>query len=301
MHAEGKGNWLAKEKLPQWLRGIAVRKTLIFCVNGAHRSGNGAIMLLCASVANFSPENAMVYLARCRQISGMDQRCAHNHGRERGKEKVDLATWFVNGGPWTFYAPFLTASAPRAPPLLIFCCFPSSPPGRFSSLPRLRPLVARPVAAQLPVPAPASPCAGGLDVCQEAGASANVETTATISFSPTQPRSFSKAPVGVATPPPSPPCPDHACPLSMARPQKKPQRRHSSGAFLSAPVLPLFLLLSDIPSQQPIHCQLPRKCTTEEFIVQVEKELARAPDRRAEEMILMDRVRYVNLPTHDRD
>ena len=174
MHAEGKGNWLAKEKLPQWLRGIAVRKTLIFCVNGAHRSGNGAIMLLCASVANFSPENAMVYLARCRQISGMDQRCAHNHGRERGKEKVDLATWFVNGGPWTFYAPFLTASAPRAPPLLIFCCFPSSPPGRFSSLPRLRPLVARPVAAQLPVPAPACPCAGGLQVCREAGNDANV-------------------------------------------------------------------------------------------------------------------------------
>ena len=234
MHAEGKGNWLAKEKLPQWLRGIAVRKTLIFCVNGAHRSGNGAIMLLCASVANFSPENAMVYLARCRQISGMDQRCAHNHGRERGKEKVDLATWFVNGGPWTFYAPFLTASAPRAPPLLIFCCFPSSPPGRFSSLPRLRPLVARPVAAQLPVPAPASPCAGGLDVCREAGNDANVQTKATISFSPTQPKPFSKTPVGVAYPP----GPLRPVPTTPVPSQWPAHRKNLNAATAPAPSCP---------------------------------------------------------------
>ena len=189
---DGSGDWRAEYYLPVWLRGIAKRKTLIFCVNGAHRSGNGAIMLLCASVANLSPQEAMGYLAQCRQISGPKQRLARNHSREHSEVNVDLATWLLKGGPWTFYAPFLTASAPRAPPLFIFCCFPSSPPGRFSSLPRLRLLVARPVAAQLPVPATASPCAGGLKVCRQAGGEAGVHTKATISFSPLQAQSLLK-------------------------------------------------------------------------------------------------------------
>ena len=110
-------------------------------------------------------------------------------------------------------------------------------------------------------------------------------------FPPPSPDPSQRRQSVLLTPPPSPPCPDHACPLSMARPQKKPQSRHSSGAFLSAPVLPLSFFFGIFHSQQPIHCQLPGMREREEFIEQVATELARAPDRRAEEMILMDRVR----------
>ena len=202
-------------------------------------------MLLCAAVANLSPEDAMVYLAHCRQISGLDQRRAGKRGGERGQ--VDLATWFQKGGPWTFYAPFLTASAPRAPPLFIFCCFPSSPRGRFCSLPRLWLLVARPVAAQHPVSATASPCAGGLDVCRRAGSKAGEHTKATISFSPTKLRAFSRTPVGVANPPAlSALSRPRLSPLNdppTEKTSKPPQLRRLPVRPRSSP----FLLLWDIP------------------------------------------------------
>ena len=72
-----------------------------------------------------------------------------------------------------------------------FHCFPPTLPGRVSRLSRLRPPVTSPVSAKLPVPAPASPSAGGLEVCRQTGQTANVHTDATISSSPTHPKPFS--------------------------------------------------------------------------------------------------------------
>ena len=96
--------------LKEMLRHIKNKKSLIFCNQGVHRSGNGACMLMCAANPNLQPCEAMLHLSRMRSISGLRQRDAYGN-------KASLYDWFTHGGPWAPRATFLTASPPPFPPL----------------------------------------------------------------------------------------------------------------------------------------------------------------------------------------
>ena len=94
------------------LRQIKHKKSLIFCNQGVHRSGNGACMLLCAANPQLEPGQAIYHLYQMRCISGLQQREAY-------KNVPALIKWFKNGGPWALQATFL----PTSPP------YPFPPPG----------------------------------------------------------------------------------------------------------------------------------------------------------------------------
>ena len=98
----------------------------------------------------------------------------------RARRAMDFPSAVSHGYPPTPHRPYN------------FHCFPPTLPGRVSRLSRLRPPVTSPVSAKLPVPAPASPSAGGLEVCRQAGRDAAVQTQATSSLPPlTHPKPFS--------------------------------------------------------------------------------------------------------------
>ena len=107
----GGGGVSGGKELPSWLRVIALKKTLIFCVNGAHRSGNRACMIMCATVPDLAPASAMRYLTAMRSMSRAKER------KCRREDMADLSAWFELGGLWTSRAPFLTATPHPAPPL----------------------------------------------------------------------------------------------------------------------------------------------------------------------------------------
>ena len=87
-------------------------KTLLFCVNGVHRSGNVSCMIMCAVDPALTPNRAMEHLQKVRCISGPKERQSH-----KPEKMLDLSEWFDNGGPWTSRAPFLTAGPFLATPL----------------------------------------------------------------------------------------------------------------------------------------------------------------------------------------
>ena len=172
--------------LEELLRHIKKQKSLIFCNQGVHRSGNGACMLMCAAYPDLTPCQAMLHLSQMRSISSLQQRGAY-------KRVPALMKWFDNGGPLALQATFLTTSPhPPLPPPQRLCnllCFPPR-----LRPPRLRPPVARPVSPKPPGPAPTSLSAGGLEVCRRAGndshpMSATIQ--ATIFSPPTHPKPFS--------------------------------------------------------------------------------------------------------------
>ena len=78
--------------LKELLRHIKKQKSLIFCNQGVHRSGNGACMLMCAAYPDLTPCQAMLHLYKMRSISGLNQRGAHRNA-------AALIDWFDNGGP----------------------------------------------------------------------------------------------------------------------------------------------------------------------------------------------------------
>ena len=88
------------------------RKTLVFCVQGVHRSGNVACMIMCAADKTLTPDRAMKHLQKVRCISGPKERQSH-----KPEKMLDLSEWFDIGGPWTSRAPFLAAGPLLATPL----------------------------------------------------------------------------------------------------------------------------------------------------------------------------------------
>ena len=110
----------------EWfLLGAKTRKTLLFCVNGVHRSGNVACMIMCSVNNKLEPNRAMDHLQNVRCISGPKERQPQNPYTH-----VSLGEWFDNGGPWTSRAPFLAAGPLLATPSN-FLCFPPTPTGPF--------------------------------------------------------------------------------------------------------------------------------------------------------------------------
>ena len=95
--------------LKELLRNIKKQKSLIFCNQGVHRSGNGACMLLCAAIPQLEPGQAIYHLYQMRCISGLQQREAY-------KNVPALIKWFKNGGPWALQATFLPTSPLPPPP-----------------------------------------------------------------------------------------------------------------------------------------------------------------------------------------
>ena len=106
------------------LQRATTRKTLLFCVNGVHRSGNVSCMIMCAVDKTLTPNKAMDHLQKVRCISGPNERLPNR------PNMLGLSEWFDNGGPWTSRAPFLTAGPFLQRPSN-FLCFPPTPTGPF--------------------------------------------------------------------------------------------------------------------------------------------------------------------------
>ena len=112
--------------MEELLQRAKTRKTLVFCVNGVHRSGNVSCMIMCAVDQTLTPNRAMEHLQKVRCISGPNERLSH-----RPQHMLGLSEWFDNGGPWTSRAPFLTAGPFFLQRPSNFLCFPPTPTGPF--------------------------------------------------------------------------------------------------------------------------------------------------------------------------
>ena len=248
------------------LQRATTRKTLLYCVNGVHRSGNVACIIMCALDPTLTPDKAMKHLQKVRCISGPNERLPHKPQR-----MVGLSEWFDTGGPWTSRAPFLTAGPFLQRPSN-FLCFPPTPTGPFVPSPTDSASRSPAGFPQAPRPRPSLfvrrrlaslPQSGHKDPRQQGNLFLSTHPPQTLLIGASRCRF-----------PASDPCPFPPTPaLSHAPPAEPPRRRHIPDAFPSAPVPNLPLVIFHL--QRTLLRQIPLVITVSDYQTLLIDELRR--------------------------